>query len=104
MLLPSAILHLRKCQSIKVFHLRYKNEELIRDLCQHFPELIKIVSDNYTYAKLALFIGPKERLSDTDLHELAAHLNEDTEIAQSIIDVAKVSMGQAVNLPPVSEM
>lgn len=76
-------------------------EELIRDLCQHFPELVKIVSDNYTYAKLALFIGPKERLSDTDLHELAAQLNEDSEMAQSIIDVAKVSMGQAVNLPRV---
>lgn len=63
----------------------------------HFPELIKIVSDNYTYAKLALFIGPKERLSDTDLQELAAQLNEDVEIAQSIIDVAKVSMGQAIS-------
>ena len=79
-------------------------EELIRDLCQHFPELIKVVSDNYTYAKLALFIGPKERLSDTDLDELAAQLNEDIEIAQSIIDVAKVSMGQAVNFPPVPEV
>ena len=93
-----------KRRSINVFHLNTRIEGLIRDLCQHFPELIKIVSDNYTYAKLALFIGPKERLSDTDLHELAAQLNEDTEIAQSIIDVAKVSMGQAVNLPPVPEI
>ena len=55
------------------------------------------MSDNYTYAKLALFIGPKERLSDTDLHELSAQVNEDSELAQSIIDVAKVSMGQAVS-------
>lgn len=63
----------------------------------HFPELIRIVSDNYTYAKLALFIGPKERLSDANLHELAAQVNDDSEIAQSIIDVAKVSMGQAIS-------
>ncbi|CAD6564864.1 MAG: snoRNP complex protein nop56 [Alectoria sarmentosa] len=63
----------------------------------HFPELIRIVSDNHTYAKLALFIGPKERLSDADLHELAAQVNDDFEAAQSIIDVAKVSMGQAIS-------
>lgn len=63
----------------------------------HFPELIRIVSDNHTYAKLALFIGPKERLSDADLNELAAQVNDDSEIAQSIIDVAKVSMGQAIS-------
>lgn len=57
------------------------------------------MSDNHTYAKLALFIGPKERLSDADLHELAAQINDDAEMAQSIIDVAKVSMGQAVRSP-----
>lgn len=60
----------------------------------HFPELIRIVSDNQSYARLALFIGDKKRLSDIDLHDLAAQVNDDSEIAQSILDAARVSMGQ----------
>lgn len=60
----------------------------------HFPELIRIVSDNQSYARLALFIGDKKRLSDIDLHDLAAQVNDDGEIAQSILDAARVSMGQ----------
>lgn len=60
----------------------------------HFPELIRIVSENQLYARLALFIGDKKRLSATDLHDLAAQVNDDGEIAQSILDAARVSMGQ----------
>lgn len=60
----------------------------------HFPELIRIVSDNQLYARLALFIGDKKRLSAIDLHDLAAQVNDDGEIAQSILDAARVSMGQ----------
>lgn len=63
----------------------------------HFPELIRIVSENHQYAKLALWIGDKERLSDADKDELAAQVDDDAEIAQSIIDAAKVSMGQAIS-------
>ena len=63
----------------------------------HFPELIRIVSENHQYAKLALFIGDKKRLSDKDLHDLAAHVNDDAEIAQSVIDAARVSMGQDIS-------
>ena len=60
----------------------------------HFPELLRIVSENQQYARLALFIGDKKRLSDGDLDDLTAHCNEDAEIAQSIIESARVSMGQ----------
>jgi nucleolar protein 56 len=60
----------------------------------HFPELIKIVSDNHTYAKLALAIGDKKTLSDDRLHDIAALVNDDADIAQAIIDAGKVSMGQ----------
>ncbi|KAG8529285.1 snoRNP complex protein nop56 [Bacidia gigantensis] len=60
----------------------------------HFPELIRIVSENQQYARLALFIGDKKRLADQDLEDLTAQCDDNTEIAQSIIDVAKVSMGQ----------
>jgi nucleolar protein 56 len=63
----------------------------------HFPELVKIVSDNHQYAKLALFIGDKKRLTDEDLHDLAAQVNDDEEVAQTIIDAAKVSMGQEIS-------
>ncbi|MCJ1471512.1 snoRNP complex protein nop56 [Lambiella insularis] len=63
----------------------------------HFPELIRIVSENHLYAKLALFIGDKKRLSDHDLHDLAAQVNDDAGIAQSIIDSARVSMGQDIS-------
>jgi len=63
----------------------------------HFPELIKIVSDNMTYAKLALFIGDKATLSDDSLHDLAAYVNDDEAVAQHIIDAAKVSMGRDIS-------
>ncbi len=63
----------------------------------HFPELIRIVSENQQYARLALFIGDKKRLSDEDLHSLAEQVNDDADIAQSIIDAAKVSMGQNIS-------
>ncbi|KAF2427668.1 Nop domain-containing protein [Tothia fuscella] len=63
----------------------------------HFPELIKIVSDNMTYTKLTLFIGDKSTLSDDSLHDLAALVQDDQTIAQSIIDAAKVSMGRDIS-------
>lgn len=59
----------------------------------HFPELVKIVPDNLTYAKLVLAIGDKKTLNDEKLHDLAAILGEDGDKAQAIIDAAKVSMG-----------
>ena len=67
----------------------------------HFPELIKIESDNVTYAKLVLAIGDKASLSDERLHDLAAILNEDGDKAQAIIDAAKISMGQAISAADV---
>ncbi|APA14356.1 hypothetical protein SS1G_11824 [Sclerotinia sclerotiorum 1980 UF-70] len=64
----------------------------------HFPELIRIVSDNHTYAKLALAIGNKKNLNDEQLHDIAAIVNDDGDIAQAIIDAAKVSMGQDISV------
>ncbi|KAH8819653.1 pre-rRNA processing nucleolar protein-like protein Sik1 [Xylogone sp. PMI_703] len=63
----------------------------------HFPELIRIVSDNHTYAKLALAIGNKKSLTDKSLHDIAAIVNDDADIAQAVIDAAKVSMGQDIS-------
>ncbi|KAI9777678.1 MAG: snoRNP complex protein nop56 [Geoglossum umbratile] len=63
----------------------------------HFPELIKIVSENQQYARVALFIGDKKTLSDDRLHDLAAVVNDDGDVAQSIMDSARVSMGQDIS-------
>lgn len=63
----------------------------------HFPELVKIVSDNQTYAQLVLFIGEKTTLSDDKLHDLAALVNDDESIASSIIQAARVSMGRDIS-------
>lgn len=60
----------------------------------HFPELIKIVSENQQYSKLVLFIGDKKTLSDEKLHALAELVDDDEAIAKSIIDAARVSMGR----------
>jgi nucleolar protein 56 len=62
----------------------------------HFPELIRIVSENYLYAKLALLIGDKSSIGDGSLHDVAAVVGDDAGVAQSIIDAAKVSMGQEI--------
>ncbi|KIW33112.1 uncharacterized protein PV07_04604 [Cladophialophora immunda] len=63
----------------------------------HFPELIKIVSDNHKYAMVALFVKDKKTLSDGSLHDLAAVVDDDEEISKSIIDAAKTSMGQEIS-------
>lgn len=63
----------------------------------HFPELVRLVSDNHTYAKLALAIRDKKTLTDASLHDIAAIVNDDADVAQSIIDAAKVSMGQDIS-------
>ncbi|KAL9109641.1 MAG: hypothetical protein Q9227_005678 [Pyrenula ochraceoflavens] len=64
----------------------------------HFPELVKIVSQNEKYARIALFIKDKKSLSDESLHDLAAIVDDDQAIAQSVIDAAKTSMGQDISI------
>lgn len=63
----------------------------------HFPELVKIVSDNQKYARCALFIGNKKTLSEDSLHDLAKLVDDDEATARAIIDAARVSMGQDIS-------
>ena len=63
----------------------------------HFPELAKIVPDNYTYARLALAIKDKNTLSEDRLHEIAAFVNDDSAIAEQIVNMSKISMGQDIS-------
>ncbi|KAL6177608.1 hypothetical protein ACLB2K_049133 [Fragaria x ananassa] len=59
----------------------------------HFPELVKIVNDNYLYAKLAKTIRDKSKLCEDQLEELTDIVG-DEEKAKEIIEAAKASMGQ----------
>ncbi|KAF2130053.1 Nop domain-containing protein [Dothidotthia symphoricarpi CBS 119687] len=60
----------------------------------HFPELSKIVSNNEQYAKVVLAIGNKSRLTEDDLHDLAAVVDDDEGVAQAIVKAARTSMGR----------
>ncbi|KAL8123305.1 nucleolar protein 56-like isoform X2 [Apium graveolens] len=59
----------------------------------HFPELVKIVNDNYLYAKVAKYVNNKSELSEEKLPGLI-ELVEDEDKAKEIVEAAKASMGQ----------
>jgi nucleolar protein 56 len=59
--------------------------------------LIKHVSENYRYARLAALIRDKSQLTEASLAVIAEIVEGDTDLAQSIIDSAKMSMGQDIS-------
>lgn len=63
----------------------------------HFPELIKLVSDNYQYARLVQFIGDKDTLAEDKLPELTSIIDDDATLAQNILDAARGSMGSSIS-------
>lgn len=63
----------------------------------HFPELVKIVNDNYLYAKTAIFVKDKSKLVDDALPELTEIVGEE-EKAREVIEAAKSSMGQDISV------
>ncbi|XP_038686591.1 nucleolar protein 56-like isoform X2 [Tripterygium wilfordii] len=64
----------------------------------HFPELVKIVNDNYLYAKTAKFIEDKAKLSEEKIPELTDILGDEDK-AKEVVEAAKASMGQ--DLSPI---
>jgi nucleolar protein 56 len=62
----------------------------------HFPELIKIVSDNYTYALLAKFIGNRKLLNEEMIPGLT-EITVDEEKARAILDASRSSMGMDIS-------
>ncbi|CAA0816547.1 homolog of nucleolar protein NOP56 [Striga hermonthica] len=64
----------------------------------HFPELVKIVNDNYLYAKVAKYVEDKSQLSEDHLSGLTDIVGDEDK-AKEIIEAAKASMGQ--DLSPV---
>lgn len=63
----------------------------------HFPELVKIVPDNYIFAKTAKFIKDRKTLTQDKLEELE-EIVMDSAKAQAIIDAAKMSMGMDISI------
>ncbi|GMJ04912.1 homolog of nucleolar protein NOP56 [Hibiscus trionum] len=64
----------------------------------HFPELVKIVNDNYLYARVAKLIEDKSKLSEEHVPALTEILG-DKDKAKEIVEAGKASMGQ--DLTPV---
>jgi len=63
----------------------------------HFPELYKIVPENYLFAKVVKYIGDRKQLTD----EKVAGLEEivmDAGKAAAILSAAKSSMGITLSL------
>lgn len=63
----------------------------------HFPELVKIVPDNYLFAKVAHFVKDRKSLSQESLEGLE-EIVMDSEKAQAIIDASKMSMGMDISV------
>ncbi|KAI9079787.1 hypothetical protein K1719_038408 [Acacia pycnantha] len=64
----------------------------------HFPELVKIINDNYLYAKVAKFIEDKSMLAEDKIPGLTDIVGDEDK-AKEIVEAAKASMGQ--DLSPV---
>jgi nucleolar protein 56 len=62
----------------------------------HFPELVRLVPDNMTYAQLASFIRNKERLTDEHVEELTDILAGDETAARNVLDASRASMGTEI--------
>lgn len=58
----------------------------------HFPELYKIVPDNYLYAKAVQYVGNRKELNEDKLEQLE-EIVMDSAKAQAILDSARSSMG-----------
>lgn len=65
----------------------------------HFPELIKIVSDNTTYCRLARLIGNRKELSEESLAALEEVVMDGAK-AQAILDASRSSMGECTSPAP----
>lgn len=59
----------------------------------HFPELIKIVSDNSMYCRLAQLIGNRKELTEESLESLEEVVMDGAK-AQAILEASRSSMGK----------
>lgn len=62
----------------------------------HFPELVKIVPDNYKYAKIAKLIGNRKEIEE-DVMQKLNEITCDESIDKQILDASKSSMGMDIS-------
>eukprot|EP00195_Chlamydomonas_chlamydogama_P010551 CAMPEP_0202900590 /NCGR_PEP_ID=MMETSP1392-20130828/11922_1 /ASSEMBLY_ACC=CAM_ASM_000868 /TAXON_ID=225041 /ORGANISM="Chlamydomonas chlamydogama, Strain SAG 11-48b" /LENGTH=495 /DNA_ID=CAMNT_0049587007 /DNA_START=183 /DNA_END=1670 /DNA_ORIENTATION=- len=62
----------------------------------HFPELVKIVNDNYQYARIALLVKDKSTLTEEKLPELTEIIGDEAK-AKEVVEASKASMGQDIS-------
>ncbi|CAN2388297.1 Nucleolar protein 56, partial [Pristimantis euphronides] len=62
----------------------------------HFPELIKIVPENYSYCRAAKFIGNRKELTEEKLEALE-EIVMDSAKAQAVLEAARSSMGMDIS-------
>lgn len=62
----------------------------------HFPELVKIVPENYMYARVTQLIKNRKELTEEKLEDLEK-IVMDSAKAQAIIDASKSSMGMDIS-------
>jgi nucleolar protein 56 len=63
----------------------------------HFPELVRVVPDNYQYAKVCSFIGDKSTLTDSSVEGLTELLEDNDVLARNIVDASRASMGTDIS-------
>ncbi|KAF3551217.1 hypothetical protein DY000_02010685 [Brassica cretica] len=59
----------------------------------HFPELVKIVNDNYLYARVSKMIDDKSKLTEDHIPMLTEVLGDEDK-AKEVVEAGKASMGQ----------
>jgi len=62
----------------------------------HFPELVKIVNDNFLFCRLTIFIQDRTNLSPEKLPGLVEILQDNAK-AQEILDASRMSMGTDIS-------
>eukprot|EP01121_Diplochlamys_sp_Union-15-3_P019536 TRINITY_DN7396_c0_g1_i1.p1 TRINITY_DN7396_c0_g1~~TRINITY_DN7396_c0_g1_i1.p1 ORF type:complete len:351 (-),score=84.53 TRINITY_DN7396_c0_g1_i1:23-1075(-) len=62
----------------------------------HFPELIKLVSDNVMYARVVKYIQAKETMTKERVPGLTEVVSDEN-LAKDILEAAKTSMGTEIN-------
>merc|ERR1719149_358501 len=62
----------------------------------HFPELVKVINDNYTYCRLLILIKKRDSLTD-DSKPLIEKITLDEAKAQAVLDAARHSMGMDIS-------
>lgn len=61
----------------------------------HFPELVKIVPDNFSFAKCVKVIGDRKKLDD-NVAESLEEIVMDSAKVKAILDASKISMGMDI--------